>query len=355
MSKKEPKRDASSENVSEPKKDAILPDPSIEAMTREEAMAYFDLPVWAKPEDLDKQFWKLGKIYKAQKDEQKLADLAAAYNIANGTRDRKLAEKKEEETSRHILGKTSKQWKEFWHYEWWKFLIAIAAVVFIVAVIKVYFMSPKVDLRVASIGHFSQDTEILSDYLKSNTKFKNPDIGSANVVSDNEEGEEVDPYATQLAVSLMAVKPDLLVYDALTAPVYVNSENLAELDDLYETMKATWSEEELSHIEPFIYSRAQFYEDYSEMLYELYEDELEPLTDKDYEEHVYGFIIRDRVDCLSLGYTVQWEGDASIIVGVNVGSGQLDAAKKLADQLLKDIPTLRAAYIESHPYVEAED
>ena len=43
-------------------KEAVHADPSIEAMTRDEAMEYFQLPAWGKREDLDKQFWKLCKI-----------------------------------------------------------------------------------------------------------------------------------------------------------------------------------------------------------------------------------------------------------------------------------------------------
>ncbi|MBO4474062.1 MAG: hypothetical protein J5750_04025 [Clostridiales bacterium] len=343
-------------NPEETHKEQIQADPSIEAMTREEAMEYFQLPAWAKREDLDKQFWKLGKIYKAQKDEQKLADISAAYAIATGERDRKREEKKEEETAKHYFGKTKKQWAEFWHYEWWKFAIAAAALIMITSVISYFFMEPKTDFRVASIGHFSQDTEMLADYMKENYGFKNPDVDFANVVSDNNEGEEVEPYAASKATSLIAVRPDILVMDAMTAPAYVMGENMMNLDDVYAQMLATWSEESLSHIEPYMYSKARFYEEYADTLPQEYRDDLDALTPEDEIEHVYGFIIRDEIDRLSLGYTVKWkESDPCIIISVNLASGQVDKAKEIMQKLLLDIPTFRAAYLETHPYAEATD
>lgn len=338
------------------KKESVQPDPKILAMTKEEAMAYFELPEWAKREDLDNQFWKLGKIYKAQKDEQKLADLAAAYNIANGTRDRKAAEKKEEESAKHYFGKTKKQWKEFWHYEWWKFAIAAAAVIFIIAIIQVYLLPPKIDFRVASVGHFTQDAEILLDYLENNKLAKAPDVDMANVISENDEGEEVDPYATQRAVALIAVRPDIIAFDAMNAPVYVNSENLSDLDAMWAKMQETWTEEQLSHIEPYIYSKARFYEEYAASLPEIYQEDLEELQPEDYIDHVYGFIIKDKIDQQSLGYTVMWkESDSSLIIGVNLASGQIERAQEVLLKILSDIPTLRSQYLELHPYAESTD
>ena len=358
MSEKKNAGDSGKENVNPEaaQKEPIKADPSIEAMTKEEALEYFQLPAWAKREDLDKQFWKLGKIYKAQKDEQKLADISAAYEIATGERDRKLEEKKEEETSKHYLGKTKKQWAEFWHYEWWKFAVGIAALILIVAVINYFFLAPGTDFRVASIGHISQDTEMLADYMKENYGLTNPDVDFANVVSDNDEGEEVEAYAASKATSLIAVRPDIIVLDAMTAPAYVMGENLQNLDDIYAQIQATWTEEELSHIEPYYYSKARFYEEYADSLPQEYRDDLDELTPEDEIEHVYGFIVRDEIDRLALGYTVKWKkSDPCIIVGVGASSGQLEKATDITLRLLKDIGKLRSTYLETHPYAEATD
>ena len=337
-------------------KEAVHADPSIEAMTRDEAMEYFQLPAWGKREDLDKQFWKLCKIYQAKKDEQKLADISAAYAIATGERDRKREEKLEEDTAKHYFGKTKKQWAEFWHYEWWKFAIAAAAIVIIVAVVQYFFLEPKTDFRVASIGHFSQNTELLADYMKENYGLTNPDVDFANVVSDNDEGEEVEPYATSKAASLIAVKPDILVLDAMTAPAYVMGENTMNLDDVYAQMQATWSAEELSHIEPYMYSKARFYEEYADTLPQDYREDLDELTEEDYIEHVYGFKVNDEIDRLSLGYTVKWKKtDPCIIISVNIGSIQVDKATDIMLKMLKDISAFRKMYLETHPYAESTD
>ncbi|MBO4928054.1 MAG: hypothetical protein J5379_07385 [Clostridiales bacterium] len=338
------------------KKETIQPDPAILEMSRDEAMEYFKLPAWASREDLDKQFWKLGKIYRSQKDEQKLADIAAAYNIATGERDRKQEEKQEEETSQHILGKTKKQWGEFWHYEWWKFVLGAAVLVFLVTFIRYYFLAPKTDFRLASVGHFSQDTNILNDFLTETAKLKNPDVDYADMASGQTDDTSVDAYAAEKAVSLIQVRPDILVFDAMTAPVYVNGGNMLNLDDVYAQMQATWTEEQLSHFTPYIYSKAKFYEEYAGELPEEYQEELDALTEEDYVEHVYGFVIADPIDQLSLGYKMEWEtGDTSIIFGINVGGGQQDKAKEVMLTILEHVSELRASYMETHPYAADTD
>lgn len=353
MSKKE--KQTQETHVPE-KKEAILPDPSIEKMTKTEALAYFDLPEWASREELDKQFWKLGKTYKAQKDEQKLADIACAYNIANGERDRKEAEKKKEESEKHYFGKTKKQWQDFWSYEWIKFVIGIAVVIAIVAVLRVFILAPKLDFRLSSIGYFEQNLDILYDYLKSEDLCREPDVAMANFVAENNENAEVDQTGAQKAIALMAVYPDIVVYDAPSAPTYVYGENMEPLDELYEEMKATWTPDQLSHIEPYVYSRARFYEEYAATLPEIYKEDLEELTEEDYVEHVYGFKVKDELDQKAMGYTIKWEkGDKSLIFSVNAAGDDIERAKNVLCTMLSDIDKFRSAYREKYPYIESED
>lgn len=340
------------------KKEPVVPDPAIEKMDRQQAMEYFHLPAWASKEDLDNQFWKLGKTYTAQKDEQKLADIALAYSIASGERDRKEQEKTEEVQAKHYFGKTAKQWKDFWHYEWWKFTVAAAVIIAGWAFIQYYFIAPRTDLRMASIGHFQQDTTILEYFLKETGGLKNPEVRDADVVSANSENEEVDEYQMQKATSMMAVHPDILVYDAPTVPVYVNSGDLYILDDVYEKMKTTWSKEDLDRLEPYYYSKAKFYEEYLDSMPETYQDSMEPLTEADYVEHIYGFIVRDKIDQLALGYKLLWKStdiERVIIVGVGAGSSDLDKAIEYEMMILSNIDTLRAEYLEEHPYAESDD
>jgi len=352
MSEKETEKNTS---AAPEEKQPILPDPSIEKMTREEAMEYFDLPVWAKREDLDDRFWKLGKKYKAEKDEQKLADLSAAYFIANGSRDREEKEKKEEASSKHYLGKTKKQWGDFFHYEGWKILVIIAALIFAVTFIKVFFLAPKLDVRVTGIGHFDVDTSLLSDITTDHSSFKHPEVAYVDVISDNTEGEEIDVYALQQEVALMAVRPSILIYDAYTVPSYVSSETLMPLDDLYEEMKNTWSAEELSHIQPYIYSQAKFVEEYGEQVASG-GVELPELTEASYVEHVYGFIVSDKIDQKALGVTVKWQtSDTYIVFGINAGGEKLEQSREFLMKMLKDIGKLREDYLQQYPYAEAND
>lgn len=337
-------------------KEKVLPDPSIEKMTKAEALAYFDLPEWASKKDLDDQFWKLGKTYKAKKDEQKLADIACAYSIASGERDRKQKEEKEEIESKHYFGKSTKEWKNIWHYYWWVPIIVCAVIVFLGAFIKVYFLEPRVDLRVASIGHFEYDDAFLQAFFDEYTDLKNPDLQSADVVSENSEGAQTDKYAVQKATSMMAVHPDIVVFDMPSVPVYVNSGDLKIMDEEYEKMKATWSEEDLARIEPYVYSRARFFDDYVQYMSEEYQEQFDPLEPGDYEDHIYGFIIRDRIDQLSLGFDVQWkQEDSAIIVGVGAGSGDLDKAIDMCELVLSNIDTMRDTYEKTYPYANTDD
>ena len=329
-----------------------------EKMDRQEAMEYFGLPAWASKEDLDDKFWKLGKTYTAQKDEQKLADISLAYSIASGERDRKAEEKKEEAEAKHYLGKTKKQWKDFFHYEGWKFIVAIAVIIGGWAFINYYFLAPRVDVRMASIGHFSQDVSIMEYYLKDNLGCKNPEVRDADVVSGNSENEEVDEYGVQKATNLMAVHPDILVFDMPTVPVYVNSGDLYILDDVYENMKNTWSKEDLARIEPYYYSKARFYEEFLDDMPETYQDAMEPLKEEDYVDHIYGFIIRDKIDQAALGYKLLWKDkniERIIIFGVGAGSSDINKATERMTKILEDIDVLRVEYLADHPYAESED
>ncbi|MBR6254794.1 MAG: hypothetical protein IKR22_05095 [Clostridiales bacterium] len=340
------------------KKEPVVADPAIAKMTRQEAIEYFNLPASASKEELDERFWKLGKTYRAQQDEQKLADIALAYSIASGERDRKAEEKKEETEAKHILGKTKTQWKDFFHYEGWKFIVAIAVIIAGWAFIQYYFIAPKVDVRMASIGHFQQDTSIMEYYFKENLGCKNPEVRDADVASGDAENEQVDEYGVQKATNIMAVHPDILVFDAPTVPVYVNSGDLYPLDDVYEKMKETWSKEDLDRLEPYYYSKAKFYEEYLPDMPDTYKDAMEPLKEEDYIEHVYGFIIRDKIDQASLGYKILWKDpnvDRIIIVGVGAGSNDLEKALERTQQILQDIDILREDYLLDHPYAESED
>ena len=350
MADKEPQN-----NNVEPKEEPIRPDPSIESMTKEEALNYFDLPPWAKRSDLDDRFWKLGKTYKAQKNEQKLADISAAYHIASGRRDREAAEEKEAASAKRYFGKSKKQWGEFFHYEWAKFVVAIAVIIFLVAVVRFFFLSPRLDVRVTGIGHFDVDASILSDITTSHSSFKNPEVTYVDVVSDNQEGAEIDVYALQREAGLMAVRPSILIYDAYTVPSYVSSETMLSLDDLYEQMKNTWTQEELAHIQPYIYSQARFVEEFGDKIASS-GVELPELTEKSYEEHVYGFIIKDKIDQKALGVSVLWkESDTSIVIGLNAGGDELDRSKEFLMNMLKDMDKIRKDYLELHPYAESND
>lgn len=352
MTEKEPEKLNTEPNE---EKVPIVPDPAIEKMTKEEALEYFDLPAWARREDIDDRFWKLGKTYKAQNDEQKLADLSAAYNVATGNRDRIVKEKEEEAAAKHYLGKTKKQWGDFFHYEGWKIIIGVAVLVFVVTFVRFFFLATKLDIRVTGIGHFELDADILIDVTTEHSSFKTPEVQYVDVVSDNNEGEEIDVYALQQEVALMAVRPSILIYDAYTVPSYVSSETLLPLDDLYEEMKNTWTEEELSHVQPYIYSQARFVEEYGEKV-AASGVELPEITEESKVEHVYGFIISDKIDQLSLGVKVLWkESDTSIVLGINAGGEKLDESKEFIKNALKDMKAIREDYLKQYPYVESKD
>ena len=89
---------------------------------------------------------------------------------------------------------------------------------------------------------------------------------------------------------------------------------------------------------------------------EEYKDQMDPLEPQDYEDHVYGFIIRDKVDQLSLGFDVLWKKeDSAIIVGVGAGSGDLDKAIVMCEMILSNIDTMRDTYEKTYPYANTDD
>ena len=88
---------------------------------------------------------------------------------------------------------------------------------------------------------------------------------------------------------------------------------------------------------------------------EEYQEQMDPLEPGDEIEHVYGFIIRDKIDQKALGFDVLWQQeDSAIVVGVGAGSGDLDKAIEMTELLLSNLDTLRDTYLQVYPYADTE-
>lgn len=285
-------------------------------MTREEALAYMELPSDASWEDIDTKFWQLTKQYRkvhGEEAEEKLNELSKVYEIATGKRDREAEEAKIREGKKKYWGKTADEWKNYFYYTWYKYVIAIVVAVIALDLLYTVFLKPGNDVRVISVGHFVCEGTYFED-MSEECGYKYPYTLEVNVAIPNDEGHQSDQYAEQAAAAALMAEPNIIVTDSRTYPYYFG--NMVDISDYYAELENELPPEIYEQITPVYCSERHFQElagGFSDR-----ETDVEEYSD---EEIMVGLMIEDSDFIVSMGYSCLWpEGDTLVF---SFGGGEL--------------------------------
>lgn len=309
-------------------------------MDRPEAFRILGLPETANAYAVDNRFWQLTKRYRAEKDDVKLKEITDAYDVASGRAAAKDAEVKEYRRAPKVLGKTSAQWKVYFYYTWWKYLLLVVLVAGVLSIGYQILFTKDHDFSLVSIGHFVVDTTYTENYAKT-LGYESPYITAADVIVDNSEGQSNSTiYGTTAAATYLSLNPDVIIMDSKTMPYYTGY--LRNLDDYYMTLKEVLPAALFEKIEPIKYSMKEYYELTAE------DGETPEYTSEDAIRHIYGLRINDEKLFTALGYTSEWTvEDKTLIIGFASNTKRLSAAENFFESLIKDESKLVLAYEES--------
>ena len=203
-----------SEVTDQDKISANKEDLDLSKMTREEALAYMGLPADADIKEIEDRFWQMSKKYRGKDDEEakKLEDeIASVYEIANGSRDRKLEEEKAKESEPKIFGKTKSEWSNFWEYSWKGIALGIVVVVFVGYVLYSVFSSTRSAYSIIVFGHMNFDDTFIRQSMEE--KGIKPYIGWADIVVPNDEGFTYSEAENTKFNAMFYTEPCVLISD----------------------------------------------------------------------------------------------------------------------------------------------
>ena len=314
---------------------------NIVAMSREEALAYMDLPEDADQTAIENRFWQLSKKYRSMRGddaEQKMNDLSAAYDIATGTRDQREKAAQERANEKQFLGKTKSEWKTYVSYTWKYYVMGVVVIIASAFLIYNFFFKPREDVGIVSIGNFELNPEYYDGVVRS-LGFRYPGITYYSYVAVNEEGQEADLFTNQAAVASLYSGTHVLVTDSAANPYFF--EYVTDCTDLYETLKKTLPQEKFDKITPVYMSER----DYKEMITEFRRSKGYDLSETQEDLSAYsdakimiGLKIEDEAMIKKLGYTNYWrKRPASAVFGITVMSRSQDDSKAIITAVLQGL------------------
>ncbi|MBR1796905.1 MAG: hypothetical protein IJ757_02690 [Clostridiales bacterium] len=316
----------------------------VESMTREEALQYMDLPLNANDFAIDERFWVMSKQLRGDNSpegKQRIADLSAAYDIATGRRDERVKKEEKRASERKLLGKTGDEWRTYFSYTWYKYLIGIILIVLAGNLIYDIVARPGYDSGYLSIGHFENESDYVEKFLTTRLGFKNPMVSVVDIVVPNDQGQMQQAYADQTASTLLMSCPNVLVFDEATMPYYFSE--LADVSTVYSYLRDNLSEDQFSKLRPIYMSEA----DAQEVMLEYYRisgDEM-TLTEEDTDLSLYddepvmvGILLTDGDAINSLGYDNLWpDSEPSLVFSVYSQSMDYSDSEVIIMQLLRSV------------------
>lgn len=314
----------------------------IVSMTREQALEYLGLPANANDFMIDEKFWKLSKNIRGDntpEGKQKIADLSAAYDIATGRRDEREHKAEQREQARKIFGKTGDEWRTYFSYTWYKYLILILVLILGGNLIYTIATRQGYDCGYVSIGHFSNDTDFVEKYLTTRLGFRNPMVSTVDIVVPNDQGQTQQAYADQTATTLMLSMPNVLVFDEVTMPYYFGS--LQDVTSLYSFLRENLTEEQFSQITPVYMSERTAREILND--YEINYGAEMSVVDDDmsiYDDNpiMVGIKLKNEEAIAALGYQNLWpEYDDSLVFCIYNQTMDINDSEIIIMQLLREV------------------
>lgn len=313
----------------------------ISSMTRQEALEYMELPANANDFEIDERFWKLSKQIRGDntpEGKQKIADLSAAYDIATGRRDERVHKAEQREQARKIFGKTGDEWRTYFSYTWYKYLILILLLILGGNLIYTIVTRQGYDSGYVSIGHFSNDSDYIEKFLTTRLGFRNPMVSVVDIVVPNDQGQTQQAYADQTASTLMLSMPNVLVFDEVTMPYYYGG--LQDVSSLYQFLRENLTDDQFAKLRPIYMSERDAQEVLME--YELtYGAEMtvdDDLTIYDDTPVMVGILLTDEEAISALGYQNLWpEYDDSLVFCIYYQTMDLNDSEIIIMQLLRSV------------------
>lgn len=301
-----------------------------EKMDRSSALKILGLDEKANAYAIDNRFWQLTKRYRAEKNDDKLKSVTAAYEVASGRAAERQAEQVVDNKGKKVFGKSMRQWRVYFYYTWWKILALLLCVVLGGSLIYQVITGGNYDIKVVSIGHFAMDNTFLSDYSTEKLGYKNPYITSADLVIDGSEAENnATIYGAAAAASFLSIEPDVIIFDSKTMPYYLPT--ITSLDSFYAFLQENLPEVLLDQITPVTGTMKQ----YKELTAEEGEEVL--ISPDDEAEHIYGLKISDPELIHDLGYTNEWISEKdSLVFTICATTTDMTRAEGFIMAILKD-------------------
>ena len=298
-------------------------------MDRAAALAVLGLSETANAYAVDNRFWQLTKRYRAEKNDEKLKEVTDAYEVASGRAAARKVEQIAEDRSKKIFGKSTRQWKVFFYYSWWKIIAVLVCAVLAGSLAYQMITGGNYDIKIVSIGHFSMDNTFMSKYTTDKLGYKNPYITYANLVIDGSEAESnATVYGAASAASFLSANPDVIIFDSKTMPYYLGVIN--NLDSYYEALQQSLPQVLLDKIKPVRCTMKQYIELTTE------EGETPVYSSDDEIEHIYGLEITDPELIKALGYINEWASEKdSLVFCISTSSEDTAKAENFITAILK--------------------
>ena len=313
-------------------------DEQASSMDRGSALSILGLSEGSDSASVDNRFWQLTKRYRAEGNDDKLREITAAYDVATGRAAARKEEREEYLESKKIFGKTTRQWIVYFSYTWWKYLLAAAGVIFACIIVFQVFFGKDYDFKAVSLGRFTVDNGIITEYAKNRLGYSNPYVVYAELDADGSGAPSTSAmYGPAAAATYLALEPDIVITDEQTLPYYITS--VQSLDDFYGRLEKELPPEILSHIKPMKSSVRDYYELTAEDGEEISYSEDEAQT------HIYGLSVENPSLFTALGYTGEnTESDEALVFCIGASAGDTDAA----ETFIKSILSGQDAIISEH-------
>jgi hypothetical protein len=242
---------------------------SSDGMTRAEALAVLELPPEASAEQIEQRYTLLIRRLRSQTDEASVAQLAAANAAYESLKVAAAPPKKFDPRSEQLFwGKTRAYWANWWHYERWKVLGAIAGLAVLVYFIVTIVTNKPADFKIVAVGNFN----ILSENVSMedvNNAFQSsvvaalpghPEIKKTEIewitLEFNADGSFAPPANVQVQQAAMmkvmarfgADDLDVILFDRGGFINYAGQMNYVDLTPLVEQLKSTMPAEQFAKI-----------------------------------------------------------------------------------------------------------
>lgn len=285
---------------------------AVKPTNRVEAMRFFGLEESATDYVLEQKYWQMIKKYRGdiKANQEQLDEINEVYAIASGKRQKTIQEEITRGKSFKLFGKTMSEWRNHFYYMWWKYILVALLLAFVFLIVRHFFFTATIDLRVVAIGHFEKYSDRIEEITKSELWFDNPTVFNANLVVDNSEPPDDESMNGEISTTaFLSVSNDVIITDARTFPFFLL--NFLPIDDLYDTMKSELTEEQMDGIEPIYYSKAEHYDWLNQYGFG---DPDQDEAEDDLEQHVYGLKITDPELIIAMGFENRWKSDPPSLV-----------------------------------------